>query len=290
MGHGHPQIYPTKPRWRVRGTIGRVTRPSNGTFILIFTPLSCLNLSVFVSTLVLAYLQDCSHSIFYSTTPSLLGLEIEINLPCDDALWRAQTSAEWYKIQRTPSPYGTGLSRMLGANMQFALASLKDRGTSVVPFTVNPFASSILIHSILRDIFSSHNTRTAHGNNSHICMIDDGGINGVDAVTIQCSLHNWQKMWSANPEAMRLEANCQGIPFVSNAIPFYWLARFAEGAKNNGTLHTGPPSRNDMEDRHRLVKTWLMHITSCLRSGSQISPALWDNPTAVGLSTFSDIS
>ncbi|KAF8810980.1 hypothetical protein BYT27DRAFT_7090364 [Phlegmacium glaucopus] len=239
-------------------------------------------------TLVLAYLQDCSYCIYYSTALSLLGLEIEINLPCDDALWKAQTSAEWYKTQRTPSPYGTGLSRMLGANMQFALASLKDRGTSVVPYTVNPFASFILIHSILRDIFSGPSTRPAPGSN---CMIDQGGIHDMNSVTIQCSLHNWQKMWSANPEAMRLEANCQGIPFVSNAIPFYWLARFAEAAKHSGTMPIGPSgSRIDMEDRYRLVKTWLIHITSCLRSGSQISPTQWNNPTAVGLSTYSDLS
>jgi len=241
-------------------------------------------------TLVLAYLQDCSYCTYYSTVPAFLGLEAEINLPCDDALWRAQTSAEWCKIQRAPSRYGTGLSRMLGTNMQFTLASLKDRGASVVPYAVNPFALFILIHSILRDIFSTHNARTPHGS-PHACVTDHGGISSVNNISIQCSLQNWQKMWSANPETVESGEDGQGLPFVSNAIPFYWLARLAEAAKQSGTVHIGPSaSTDDVENQYRLVKTWLMQISSCLRSGTQIPPNLWNNPTAIGLSTFSDLS
>jgi hypothetical protein len=239
-------------------------------------------MSAIFSTLVLAYLQDCSYCIYYSTAPAFLGIEIEINLPCDDALWRAQTSPEWFKIQQVPSPYGIGLSRILGTNMHFTLASLKDRSTSAaVPSTVNPFASFILIHSILRDVFSLHNTRTAHGSSPHTCIIDHGGINGMNTIAIESSLHKWQKMWFANPETVHSGENNHGVPFVSNAIPFYWLARLAEAAKRKGTIHIGPPaSTNDIEDRYRLVKTWLMQISLCLRSGSQV----WNNPI---VSTFS---
>ena len=223
-------------------------------------------MSAIFSLLVLAYLQDCSSTIYYSMPPAFLGLEVGINLPCDDALWRAQTSAEWYNIQRMPSPYGTGLSRMLGTNMQFALASLEDRGTSVVPYTVSPFASFVLIHSILRDIFSTHNTRTPYGSSLHS---HHGGINGVNM--IRWSLHNWQKMWSADAETVHSGERIQGLPFVSNAAPFYWLARIAEAAIQKGIITIGPaPSINDMEDRYRLLKAWLVKISSCLRSGSQI--------------------
>ena len=177
--------------------------------------------------------------------------------------------------------------------MQFALALLKDRSTSMVPSTVNPFASFILIHSILRDIFSVDNARTTHGSSPHTCMTDHGGIvNGMNTIAIESFLHKWQKMWSANSEAVHSGENSHGLPFVSNAIPFYWLARLAEAAKQKGTIHIGPPtSTNDIEDRYRLVKTWLMQISSCLRSGTQVvSPNLWNNPTAIGLSTFPDVS
>jgi hypothetical protein len=169
--------------------------------------------------------------------------------------------------------------------MQFALASLKDRRTSAVPSTVNPFASFILIHSILRDVV--HN---AHGSSSHTCMVDHGGINGMNTIAIESSLHKWQKMWSANPETVHLGGNNHGLPFVYDAIPFYWLARMVEAAKQKGTIHIGPPaSMKDMEDRYRLVKSWLKHISLCLRSGSPVLPNLWNNSTAI-VSTFSDIS
>lgn len=232
-------------------------------------------MSTIFSILVLAYVQDCSFCIYYSTTPAFLGLEAEINLPCDDALWNSQTSAEWYKLQRTPSRYGTGLSRMLGVNMEFALASLKDRDTPTLPYIVSPFSSFILIHSILRDVVWN-STRTIRGPNPH-------------TAAIQFSLHNWQKMWSANPETIQ---DSHAIPFVSNAIHFYWLAKLAESAKQSGSIDMGPPPAptNDIENRYRLVKTWLTQISSYLRiSGSHIPPNLWNNPTAIGLSTFSDI-
>ena len=166
--------------------------------------------------------------------------------------------------------------------MQFALTTLKDRGTSAVPYTVNPFASFILIHSILRDIFSTHNPKPTSGSSPHACMI--GGINGVNTIMIECSLHKWQKMWSANPETMHSEKNSPRLPFVSNAIPFYWLARLAEAAKQDGTIHIGPSaSTNEMENRYELVKTWLVEISSSLRT--QVSPSLWNNnPTDIGLS------
>lgn len=243
-------------------------------------------MSSIFSTLVLAYLQDCSYCIYYSIAPAFLDLEIEINLPCDDALWRAQTSSEWYKIQQAPSFYGMGLSRMLGTNMQFALASLKDRSTSPVPSTVNPFALFVLIHSILRDVFSGHNTRSAQGSSPHTCMVDHGGINDMNTIAIESSLHKWQEMWSANPETVHSGENNDGLPFVSNAIPFYWLARLVETAKQKGTINIGPAaSTNDIEDRYRLVKTWLLQISSCLHSGSEVSPNLWNIPTTIGSST-----
>jgi hypothetical protein len=35
------------------------------------------------------------------------------------------------------------------------------------------------------------------------------------------------------PETVRLGENSDGLPSVSNAIPFYWLIRLVEAAKQN---------------------------------------------------------
>ncbi|KAF8962958.1 fungal-specific transcription factor domain-containing protein [Flammula alnicola] len=234
--------------------------------------------------LVLAFVQDCSNCMYYSAHPAFLPSEFEINLPCDDALWRAQTAREWYQMQSMPSTYGTRSARMLGTSMQMALAALKEPTSSVIPFIVNPFSAFVLVHSILRDVFSLPQGPGIH----HACIGNSRMAVGANILTIQCALHNWQRMWSSSPEAVHFEQQGQASPFAYNAIPFYWLARYAEGAKQNGVFPTSPRgaqlSRSDVEDRYRTVKGWLNQINATLRSGSQILP----HPTgAAVLTSFS---
>jgi hypothetical protein len=60
------------------------------------------------------------------------------------------------------------------------------------------------------------------------------------------------------PETVRLGENGDGLRSVSDAIPFYWLIRLVEAAKQNlkGAPHIAPrASTNDVENRYRLVKT-----------------------------------
>ncbi|KAF9483553.1 hypothetical protein BDN70DRAFT_958975 [Pholiota conissans] len=227
----------------------------------------------FKRALALAFLQDCSHCIYYSSSPTFTAAEFNINLPCDDTIWRCQTSREWYQTQTMFSAYGTGAARLLGMGMQMAVAALKDPSSSAIPFTVNPFAAFVLVHSILRDVFSPHGVNHHHGSNLGSFL---GGADG-SALAIQCTLLNWQRLWSNSPEAMHLEQQHHNVPFVHNAVPYYWLARYAEGAKQNGALTIDSRgshlSRIDSEDRYRMIKGWLNQINATLRNGSQMSPS-----------------
>lgn len=239
------------------------------------------------SALALAFLEDCSYCIYYSASPAFSAAEFDINLPCDDALWRSQTAREWCQTQTMFSTYGTGTARLLGMSMQMALTALKEPTPPAIPFTINPFAAFVLLHSILRDVFSPHGV-THHGSSLNTLL---GGADG-SALAIQCALHNWQRMWGTSPESMHLEHQHHDVPFVHNAIPFYWLARYAEEAKQNGVLiidsRGSQPSRVDSEDRFRMVRGWLNQINATLRNGSQMSPNLGSQPTrAMGLTTFS---
>lgn len=214
------------------------------------------------------------HSVYYSSPPAFLPSEFEINLPSDDDIWRAPTAREWYQMQNMGTNYGMGTSRILGTNMQVALAALKEQ-CPLVPLTVNPFSAFVLVHSILRDVFSpSQNTGTA------------------PSPGVQCALHNWQRMWSDSPECVHAQQQNHKVSFVHNAIPFYWLARLAEGAKQNGELHVRPLStKEDLDDRYRAVKGWLGQINTTLCAsggGSQFSPDLSLSP--LGLSIFSHAS
>jgi len=240
-------------------------------------------LETFKRALHVAYLQDCSYCVYYSTTPAFHPSELDINLPCDDTLWRAQSAREWYQVQRTPSSYGSGNSRLLGVSMQMALAALREPTPSMVPYALNPFASFIVLNSILRDVFSLSPTNTG-GMQASLMM--NGGMSGANTVMIQCALLNWQRMWSNSPEAQS-DKQGQRASFVFNPTPYYWLARFAEGAKQNGSLAINPLSgRDEVDDRFRTIKGWLGQINATLQSGSQVTPNLYNDPTVVGLPGF----
>ncbi|KAJ3514350.1 hypothetical protein NLJ89_g2423 [Agrocybe chaxingu] len=247
----------------------------------------------FKRALLVAFLQDCNYCIYYSTQPAFNPSEFDINLPCDDALWRAQNARDWYQIQRTPSPYGTGALRLLGPNMQMAMSTLTEPTPSAIPYILNPFSNFVLINTILLDIFSSSPnpalgslmTPTPASSSMH-----NNGMPGSpgNSVLIQCALHSWQRLWSSCPEAAQCEKQGPSrTPFICNALSFYWLARFAEAGKQNGTMCvTGSLSaRTDVEERHRVVKSWLDQINATLQSGSGISPSssLWtDSPPSLG--------
>jgi len=224
--------------------------------------------------------------VYYSAQPAFHPSEFEINLPCDDSLWRAQSAREWYQIQRTPSPYGVGTSRLLGVSMQMALAALRDASPPVVPYTINPFGCFVLINSILRDVFSTSPLQPSNTGGMHSML--PGGMSAINSVMHQCSIHNWHRLWSSCPDAAQFEKPGQKTSFVCNPTPYYWLARFAEGAKQNGSLVISPlTGRGEVEDRFRIVKSWLNQINATLQSGSPLSPNPYDSPTAVGLPGFS---
>ena len=215
-------------------------------------------------------MQDCSYCVYYSAQPAFLRSEFEIGLPCDEGLWKAPNAREWFQILRTPSPYGMGPPRMLGVDMQAVLSSLRQPTSAEIPYVINPFASFVLIHSILRDVFTS---------SSRLTMTAGGNI-----LSTQCSLHSWHRIWMESPEAIHpSQQQGQPIPFVQNALPLYWLARFGEGAyENNSMLSFNTASRSgsggglpsNMEDRYQLVKNWSHQISSTLRNGSQVFPGL----------------
>ncbi|CAA7262767.1 unnamed protein product [Cyclocybe aegerita] len=247
----------------------------------------------FKRALLVAFLQDCNHCIYYSTQPAFIPTEFDINLPCDDAVWRAQNARDWYQIQRAPSPYGTGALRLLGPNMQMAMSTLTEPTPPAIPYILNPFSNFVLINTILLDVFSSSpnpalgSLMTPTPASSSILNNGMPGSPG-NSVLIQCALHNWQRLWSSCPEAAHCEKQGPSLtPFICSALSFYWLARFAEAGKQNGTMCvTGSLSaRTDVEERHRVVKSWLDQINATLQSGSGVSPSpsLWTNsPPSLG--------
>lgn len=229
--------------------------------------------------LLLAYLQDVTYSMYFGQ-PAFLRTELYINLPCDDALWRSPNSQEWYQLLQTPSPYGSGTYRMLGLNMKAVSSSLREP-TAAVSFAVNPFSCFILIHDILCDVFANQNSTPGD-----VPTSPTGG-SGFTPISIQYALHNWQQIWASNPERSSHEGD-QTTPFVCNPLPYFWLARLAETAKQNGTFSVRPfTTRGDVDDRFATMRGWFSQIHSTLANGNQSSSSMYNShPTAIGIPSF----
>ncbi|KAK0202278.1 hypothetical protein DFS33DRAFT_1264057 [Desarmillaria ectypa] len=233
--------------------------------------------------LFLSYLHDCCHSVFFSMRPSFQTAEFDINLPCDDALWKAQTAAEWIDLLQKPSPYGMGSGRLYGAGMQQALTSLGEMRFLTPSTPLNPFSAFILIHTILRNIHSS--CTTGDPSNDTPSSSSPEPIGNEDCrgsqFANQYALTNWLRMWMSSPDAMNPEEGKEGDdepPFAQNALPFYWLAQISLLDVQDG----GPSwSEGASESRFHVMKAWLDRIRLFLRKHKEIPPHLWDELMAI---------
>ncbi|KAL0961258.1 hypothetical protein HGRIS_006220 [Hohenbuehelia grisea] len=232
--------------------------------------------------LLLTYLHDCCHCMYFSLAPSFQTSEFDINLPCDEAVWKAADAREWLEVVRSTSPYGIGHPRFMGVNMQHALASLVDKQPSTAPLALNPFAHFVLIHSILRDIyaFRAENQVAESSGSAFIPAWNAHGSTESAKETLrpsQFALQNWLRSWLNGPETMLLEKGRDEPPFISNALPFYWLAQVSLLATQEGTAPLGLKALGaKAEGRFHLMKQWLDKIRSFLRRGDQIPAHLWD--------------
>lgn len=230
--------------------------------------------------LFLSYIHDCCHCMYFSLTPSFQPSELDINLPCDTALWTATNSKDWFEIVQAPSAYGTGHARISGVRMQHALAALGETQPQLVPLSLNMFAHFILIHTILRNICAPRDDASYANLPDPSLAAADGAAGRVtmkdNLLATQYALHNWLQMWLNSPESMQAEKCQEEPPFIFNALPFYWLAQVSLMAIQDGTtiFHRKPDMKAD--GRFRLMKEWLDHIKSFLRGGNEVPTHFWD--------------
>lgn len=196
-----------------------------------------------------------------------------MSLPCDTALWAASNSREWFKTVQAPSAYDTGSSRILGFSMKRALAVLGETRLSTVSLSLNPFAHFILIHTILRNIYASQNGNPTGDASPKRPAADNvaPGEERDNSFATQYALHNWLQIWLNSPESMQMEKRQEEPSFVCDALPFYWLAQVSLLAIQDGTAIF-----DQSEGRFLLMKVWLDHIRTFLRSGNQVPTHLWD--------------
>jgi len=255
-----------------------------------------------------SYLHDCCHSIYFALPSSYHPSEIELNLPCEDTLWQAGSSADWLKVLQTTSPYGSSTSRLTGISMPQSSASLWETRSPITYIPLNPFAHFILVHAILRHLFiTCAESRTPKLQGA--CNAGDDEMVKQEIYHLQYALHNWLQNWMNSPELPQVNDSNDEPLFVHNgkvtvicmhgfdvhslflslsALPFYWLGQVSLLAYQESLAPFEQDSPNNLvaELRFRLVKQWLKHIRGFLKKGDQAPTLFWDELMKLRLRTW----
>ena len=157
-------------------------------------------------------MHDCCHSIYFALPTSYHPSEIELNLPCEDALWQAESSPDWLRVLQITSHYGSSRSRLIGVSMPRSLASLTGTRLLATHIPLNPFSHFILIHSILRHLFITCIE-------SGVAMAGSSGNNEMvnqEICGLQYALHNWLQNWMNSAELPQVKNSNDEPPFVQN--------------------------------------------------------------------------
>jgi hypothetical protein len=228
--------------------------------------------------------------------PSLFHTpELTLSLPCDSALWDARNAIDWHQELQRPSPFGPATFRAVGYPMQQALLALSDTRKMDALTTetqLNTGAHWILIHLILRNLFALVPTSDpnrfwiswqdqAHPNQRFTRSASMGGDvlpdMTEDVVKVQYVMQNWLTIWLRSPEVVNWDwSEAHEMPFMQDALPFYWLGQVSLMALQEGMPPFTPESSRDVDARFRLVKHWLKHVREFLRTGPRQPTLLWN--------------
>ncbi|KAG6897729.1 hypothetical protein C0992_011939 [Termitomyces sp. T32_za158] len=172
-----------------------------------------------------SYLHDCCHSIYFASPSSYHPREIELNLPCEDALWRANTAADWFTVLQEPSPYGTVKSRLIGNGMLQTLGTLSETRVLDVHIPINPFSHFILIHAMLRHLFvTCVEGRLPKGD--VVATVNTNDAVNQEIYRLQYALHNWLQNWLNGPDLPKVEDVNEEPPFINNGKLMFVIGIF----------------------------------------------------------------
>jgi hypothetical protein len=221
--------------------------------------------------------------------------EMALYLPCEDTLWKASTSTEWFLALQKPSPYGSTQDRLMGVSMARVLAEFNQQCPLKTSIPLNPFSHFILIHAILRNLFTvcleSRLSASSTSSSPRDQLPTSGSNNEVvdqEIMTLQYALHNWLQSWLNGPELPQTTSAEAEPPFICNALPFYWVGQVALLAyqENYPPFELHSENNLNMEVRFRLVKQWLRHIRGFLKKTDQAPTLFWDELMKIRLRSW----
>ncbi|KAK0457782.1 uncharacterized protein EV420DRAFT_1643639 [Desarmillaria tabescens] len=221
--------------------------------------------------LVFSYFHDCSYPVYFSRPASFKSTEFDVDLPSNDELWNASNPIQWLGLVGTPSSFSTGSTTLSGVSLHQALATLAGESEPLLshhvghtftptPTPPNPFSHFILIHAILRDIYSFPSANK-------------------DYIRLQSVLYNWLQTWMHCCDVVGPAYNKSSL--VYNTLQFYWLAQISLYAIEKGGSGWMEESARTGH-RFALLKEWLERIHFFLRHDHEIPARLWGEQMILG--------
>ncbi|EIN12067.1 hypothetical protein PUNSTDRAFT_119203 [Punctularia strigosozonata HHB-11173 SS5] len=237
--------------------------------------------------LLLSYLHDTCHRIYFALPTSFRTSELTMGLPCEESLWSARTAEEWRDLLYTSSPYGSVSQRMIGYSMPDALKLIRETRPIEAPLALTPMGHFVLIHAILSDLYAICTPIESQVPAPAPLHPDDRPIQyGYE---FQYALHNWLQTWLTSPETPQHQAGYEPV-FIANCLPFYWLGQITLMAYQEHM----PPFQQDsisgtnVDARFRLVKQWVGHIRDFLKNKQNaVQPTMfWDEMMKIRLDSW----
>ncbi|KAF8637940.1 hypothetical protein AX16_010573 [Volvariella volvacea WC 439] len=226
-----------------------------------------------------SYMHDCCHCIYFALQPSYNPIDMDLYLPCDTALWQAQSAEEWLTLLQSSSPFPSIEARLVGESMPLTLNYLMrcQLIPTTIPVPLGPFPHFVLIHAILRELFTvCANSRTTEflARAALVPAVNDEAMQQI--MGLGYSLQNWLHNWTNAPEFPHLRDE-EEAPFIANVIPFYWLGQVVLLAYEECFPPFQPHSTisSQVEMRFKLVKQWLKHIRGFLKNSNEAVTLRW---------------
>ncbi|KAJ6511999.1 hypothetical protein C8R47DRAFT_1093068 [Mycena vitilis] len=195
---------------------------------------------------LLSYIHDCCLPIFLVT----------LHLPCEQALWNAGSAEEWFSILQEPSLLVPSHQRILGPDLAANLASMNDM--QFTPTLLSSFSHFILIHAILRDVFTAYSPY----------MASDSSAPTQATILTQYALHNWLQSSTMNQTCTPKTAS------------------FFENAHQDGLPPFSSSTNGAGEVWYRVVTRWLRRIQVFVDEGNGESTLFWDELMKIRLQAW----
>lgn len=261
-----------------------------------------VGLTVLSRALSLSYLHDCCHSIFFNIRPTFLRDEVDLFLPCEDALWEAGSALEWHYVLTQASPYGVSTFERLrgGTQLQTSISRLSAIPTeSQTPLILTPFSQFITIHAVLCILFEECNEKTEAYiiNNSGSSPTSSSSrpdsrnqdqLPNVDPA-IHYMLHNWLQCYIHSPHSCPQSDSL--YVFFHDGLPFYWISQVVLLAFQERLPPFAPDTyslNTSGEAKFCLLKEWFKNIREFLKRGEQGPTLFWDELMKIRIQGLKD--